>query len=119
MFKCCALILILVGQAQALAIFDMPSKHASIIKQAKINDITLEGGGFVKVQDKRSGLTGYVKLKDYQSAVAMQQLSGKNPDVANMLTQQQSLQEQTDYYIQNIKNRQAQMADLKKKLMGR
>ena len=103
----------------ALEVFDQPSQNANLLIIGNVNSLQLLDDSYVHVLDPNTKVKGYVKYDDYQKARLNADMKKQYPQLANMLGREEAFKDKAALLAENVKNKQAQLADIKKRMHQR
>ena len=100
----------------ALEVLDQPNKNSNLLIIGDVNQLQLLNDNYVHVYDKVTKIKGYVKYEDYQKALINADMVKHFPRIDNLVGKDEKYKDRAALIAENIKNKQAQLTELKKKL---
>ena len=103
----------------ALEVYDQPIKNANLLIIGNVNSLQLLDDSYVHVFDPNTKVKGYVKYDDYQKARLNADIKKQYPQLANMFGRDEAFKDKAALLAENVKNKQAQLDDIKKRMHQR
>ena len=103
----------------ALEVYDQPIKNANLLIIGNVNSLQLLDDSYVHVLDPKTKVKGYVKYDEYQKARSNADMKKQYPQLGNILGQDEAFKDKAALLAENVKNKQAQLDDIKKRMHQR
>ncbi|MEE2769972.1 MAG: hypothetical protein VX835_02690 [Pseudomonadota bacterium] len=100
----------------ALQVLDQPDKNSNLLIIGDVNQLQLLNDNYVHVYDKITRIKGYVKYEDYQKALINADMVKRFPKIDDLVGKDEKYKDKAALIAENIKNKQAQLTQLKKRL---
>lgn len=109
----------LINVCCAVEVFDKPEANANLLIIGDVAKLQLLNDNYIHVYDPSTKVSGYVKYDDYQKARINADIKKQYPQLSSALGQEEQFKDKAALFTQNIKNKQAQLTDIKKRMQMR
>ena len=107
---------LLMSQSYALEVMDQPDKNANMLIIGDASTLKVLDDSYIHVMDPKTKVSGYVKYSDYQAAIVTSGAIKKFPQLSGVINKQEVFKDKAALLAQNIKNKQAQLQEIQKRL---